>query len=394
MKKALKLIATAAGLGLILSGCSTKSISTFEPFQADDLNTAVQSGILVKKADNLYVIVDSSSSMSDTYEGEGYSSGLTKLSVEKEVLNRMNLTIPNITLNTAIRSFGWGQCLGWGSTELNDPISSYSTSGFSSSLDSLECSSGGSPLHTALKAANEDLASASGNTTILVLSDGHNLDASPISAANALKATYGDKLCIFAVWMGNEEESNGRYTLQQLGDVAGCGYATSAASVASASGMAGLVEAMLFDRGEAMLDPDTDGDGVPDSRDKCPDTPKGAKVDVDGCWAYHGVFFDFDKSTVKPEFRSLFDNAVHVMNINPGLEIEIQGHTDSVGPEAYNMGLSVRRANAVKKYLVDHGIAASRMKTKGFGESDPARSNDTEEGRAFNRRVYFNITKR
>ena len=179
-----------------------------------------------------------------------------------------------------------------------------------------------------------------------------------------------------------------------MGDVAGCGYATSAASVASASGMAGLVEAMLFDRGEAMLDPDTDGDGVPDSRDKCPDTPKGAKVDVDGCWAYHGVFFDFDKSTIKPEFRSLFDNAVHVMNINPGLEIEIQGHTDSVGPEAYNMGLSVRRANAVQKYLVDHGIAASRMTVKGFGESDPARSNDTEEGRAFNRRVYFNITKR
>jgi OmpA-OmpF porin, OOP family len=393
MKKTLKLIAAAAGLGLILSGCATQSISTYEPFQAEDLDYAVQSGILVNKTENLYVIIDSSSSMSDIYEGEGYPSGLSKLSVEKEVLNRMNLTIPNIQLNTAIRSFGWGKCLGWGSTELNEGLNSYSTSGFSSALDSLECSSGGSPLHAALEDAKEDLASAPGKTTVLILSDGHNLDASPISAAMDLEAALGDKLCIFGVWTGNDEESSGRYTLQQLSDIAGCGYTTSVATVASAPDMAGLVEAMLFDRHE-MLDPDSDGDGVPDSRDKCPNTPKGAKVDVDGCWAYHGVFFDFDKATVKAEYKPLFDNAVEVMNLNPGLEVEIQGHTDSVGPESYNMGLSIRRAQAVKDYMVAHGIAASRLTVKGFGESDPARSNDTEEGRAYNRRVYFSITKR
>ena len=389
MKRTLKLTASIAGLGLVLSGCATQSVSTFQPFQAEDLNSAVKSGLLVKKTDNLYVIVDSSSSMSADYQGEGYAAGLTKLSVEKEVLNRMNQSIPDVQLNTALRSFGFGPCMNWSSTKLNQSLGSHSKANFSSAISSLECSSGGSPINAALSAAKDDLASSSGNTSILILSDGHNLDASPVSAARALEDQYGSKLCIYSVWVGNENEKGGRFTLQQLSDIAGCGYATSASKVASASGMSGLVESMIFERAEITLEADSDGDGVPDSIDKCPNTPKGAKVDENGCWIYHGVFFDFNKATIKPEFQPLFDNALEVLKLNPNLRVEVIGHTDSIGPAAYNQKLSVRRAQAVKDYLVKHGVDPSRLIVKGKGESEPARSNDTEAGRAFNRRVEF-----
>jgi outer membrane protein OmpA-like peptidoglycan-associated protein len=97
--------------------------------------------------------------------------------------------------------------------------------------------------------------------------------------------------------------------------------------------------------------------------------------------------FDFNKATIKPEGKSELDHAVAALKANPALKAEIDGHTDSVGSDAYNMKLSERRANAARDYLVSQGIDASRITTQGFGESKPIASNDTEEGRAQNRRV-------
>jgi OOP family OmpA-OmpF porin len=161
--------------------------------------------------------------------------------------------------------------------------------------------------------------------------------------------------------------------------------------------MNSFVERILFDRSNipvAASPLDSDGDGVLDKDDDCPDTPKGAIVGKNGCWAYHGVFFDFDKDTIKPEYHSLFQNAVQVLNNNPGLTVQIEGHTDSIGSDQYNMGLSDRRARSVKNHLVMKGIDGSRLTTKGFGETDPVAENSTDEGRAQNRRVDFEITNR
>ncbi len=132
---------------------------------------------------------------------------------------------------------------------------------------------------------------------------------------------------------------------------------------------------------------DTDGDGVLDYLDKCPDTPKGAKVNTDGCWVLAGVNFDTDKSIIKPAFAAKLDEVSDVLTKNPDLKIEVQGHTDNIASAAYNQKLSERRAAAVKAYLVKKGIVADRMTEKGFGLIKPAVSNDTEEGRAKNRRV-------
>ncbi|MGY6277607.1 OmpA family protein [Methylomonas sp. MgM2] len=392
MQKSLTLTALMAGA--ILSGCATQSSNTFQPFQAEDLNAQVKSGLLVQKTNSFFVLNDSSSSMGKTYLNSAEYSG-TKLDVEKNLLNKLNSTIPNIPLSAGLRSFGMGPCTDWGETKLNQPIQQYSASGFESAITSLTCSSGGTPLAEALGVAKSDLANASGNIAVIVLSDGMD-ETNPVPNAETLKSQYGDRLCIYTVWVGNEkQDALGRESLQMVADASNCGFTTDANAISSPAGMSEFVKNVFFNAGQPVQDCsvlDDDNDGINNCNDKCPDTPTGAKVDKHGCWAYHGVFFDFDKDTIKPEFEPLLQNASHVMEINPGLTVEIQGHTDSMGTEEYNLDLSDRRARAVKNALVNRGVDGSRMTTVGYGESKPAESNDTEEGRAFNRRVGFERT--
>jgi OOP family OmpA-OmpF porin len=157
---------------------------------------------------------------------------------------------------------------------------------------------------------------------------------------------------------------------------------------------------------------DTDGDGVYDYLDKCPGTPAGAQVDLNGCpppvvqkalpqaavtvetaivekgRATLNVEFDFDKSDIRKEFAQDIGSLAAVMKKYPDLKILLEGHTDSIGGEQYNEGLSQRRADAVKKYLVEKfGIEASRLTTEGYGLTRPVASNATKDGRQKNRRV-------
>ena len=132
---------------------------------------------------------------------------------------------------------------------------------------------------------------------------------------------------------------------------------------------------------------DSDWDGVADDFDRCPDTPKGARVDDMGCWVIGNVYFDTDQSRIKARYTALLDEVAKVMDWNRDVTLTIQGFTDSVATGAYNQGLSVRRAEAVKEYLVRQGIAADRLETKAYGEDRPAASNQTPDSRALNRRV-------
>ena len=104
-----------------------------------------------------------------------------------------------------------------------------------------------------------------------------------------------------------------------------------------------------------------------------------------------GITFDFDRYDLKPEFRPVLDNLATTLNEYNQTRIEVTGHTDSMGSDAYNQTLSQNRANAVAGYLGGRGIASSRMIVTGAGESRPIASNDTEEGRAANRRVEITL---
>jgi len=137
---------------------------------------------------------------------------------------------------------------------------------------------------------------------------------------------------------------------------------------------------------------DSDGDGVPDYMDLCPNTPLGAPVDERGCWVVaYANFFDFDKAVVRSQYLPHLANAAEVLKNYPDLNVDIQGHADWIGPDAYNLKLGMRRAEAVKQVLVDNGVAAGRLSVSSMGERQPIADNRTSQGRALNRRVEIHV---
>jgi len=153
--------------------------------------------------------------------------------------------------------------------------------------------------------------------------------------------------------------------------------------------------------------PDTDGDGIFDPKDACPKTPGLPNADPkkNGCprvivtekeiLILQKVEFDFDRATIKPVSDPLLDDVANTLKKHKEiLLVEVQGHTDNKGGKFYNKALSGRRADAVRKALIQRGVEAARLRSKGYGQDKPIASNDTEEGRATNRRVQFEILKR
>ncbi|PZN29291.1 MAG: hypothetical protein DIU71_14720 [Proteobacteria bacterium] len=141
---------------------------------------------------------------------------------------------------------------------------------------------------------------------------------------------------------------------------------------------------------------DTDGDGVTDDLDKCPDTPSGVAVDAYGCTrkgsiTLEGVGFEHDSDVLTPNSRAILAGLAADLQKYPRLRIELQGHTDSTGPDEYNMRLSQRRAEAVQAFLIEQGVSPDQLTARGFGESQPVADNATAEGRARNRRVVMSV---
>ncbi len=135
---------------------------------------------------------------------------------------------------------------------------------------------------------------------------------------------------------------------------------------------------------------DSDHDGVNECLDKCPDTPKGSKVDVHGCpirLILKGNHFKLDSAELTPEAKTRLNEVANSLNHYPEKnEIEVQGHTSSEGSDGYNLKLSQRRAHAVVEYLKSKGVS-NKLTAKGYGESKPVADNRTEAGRSENRRV-------
>lgn len=142
-------------------------------------------------------------------------------------------------------------------------------------------------------------------------------------------------------------------------------------------------------------DDDSDGDRVPDDRDACPETSRNVEVDERGCAVLRaqivveGITFETGSARILPESEAMLAPAITLLRDNPDARVEIGGHTDNVGDPAFNLRLSGQRAEAVRRYLIQHGIAGRRLTTRGYGETRPRDTNDTEEGRARNRRIEF-----
>lgn len=161
-----------------------------------------------------------------------------------------------------------------------------------------------------------------------------------------------------------------------------------------------------FQDGDGVPDYDNDQDGIADVNDQCPNEPETVNnyQDEDGCpdnyipdigadrLILEGITFATGSADLTPEARNILRTVANQLLVREDLRVRIVGHTDNTGNESYNRRLSKRRADAVKDFLVLNGIPANRLVTEGRGSRDPIADNSTEEGRARNRRIEFDVS--
>jgi OmpA-OmpF porin, OOP family len=267
MKKIYFSIITLLLTGLFLSGCATvPPFSTQPAFSPQKINVDAYE----PKIDNFIVILDASASMRTLHDGS------SRLETAKAIVSRMNRTIPDLDLQAGLRTFGHSRAVSTEMSALMYGLAGYTPSGLQMGLDKVTKADGSSPLSNAIDGVHEDLRGTSGKTAVIIVSDGEDMDERPVKAAMRLKEAYADRLCIYTIAVGSSPAD--KRFLNELSQIGECGYATSAEKIASGQAMSGFVEDVFL--AKKM---DDDHDGVTNDKDRCPDTPQGVAVDMNGC---------------------------------------------------------------------------------------------------------------
>ena len=356
---------------LLAAGCATPEPGAFKPV---DLSLSVDLGKLEQNVDSFLIILDASGSMDEFYGDD------KKVVIGARTMKNMLAAIPDIPLQGGLRTVGKGVNPLAQKTDLLIGVDKLDTKAFSRTLTGITWAAGRSPLSLAISTASDDLEAADGGIAVIVVSDGLESDGVAARAAEILKNTYGDRLCIYSVFVGDDPD--GEKIMERLALKGACGYMESADKLEDPRAMACFVARVFLKQG-----PDEDQDGIPDVIDQCKGTPRGAMVNDIGCWELKGLSFETNKATIKPDHHPVLNCAAAVLKNNPLLKVQINGHTDNRGAADFNMKLSQQRANAVMDYMLKQGISPDRLSAKGWGESMPVAPNTTASDRAANRRI-------
>lgn len=304
------------------------------------------------KVNAFVMILDASSSMGEDYNG------IEKFTLGRGILANFNQVMPDFPIKTELRSFGHRLDVSIDDTIALYGLRDYSRRGVADALTRI-VPGGPSPMEASLKSAGYDLRNTDGKIAMLIVSDGKDMEKGPLDAAYNLRMQFGDRLCIYTVLVGNDR--SGESLMKSLSETTGCGQTVVADNIESESEMAGFVANVLLKKTDS--------------------------------WIFRDVKFDSDKDTLLASSYPTLDRIVQILKDHPGLAVEIQGHTDSTASESHNLSLSQRRAQSVMKYLVSKGIAANRLTAKGYGKTKPIDTNETEAGKANNRRVELKPLK-
>ncbi|RLA49509.1 MAG: hypothetical protein DRR04_00255 [Gammaproteobacteria bacterium] len=339
----------------LLAGCAGKPPAAPASFQP----TAIDITPYAPKVDSFVVILDVSSSMKDSGQGG------TKFLAAKNLVANFNKTVPPLNYSAGLVTFGKssGWSFGKGKASVIYGVTPYKSADFASSLNSIEKAGGTTPMNKGVKDATGALSGQSGAVAVIIVSDFWEINSvSVMSAVKELKAQHGDNLCLHTVQVGNAK--NAAAVTASITGVGNCGNSVNASDISSSSAMANYVTEILL-----------------------------APIQYEKHSVSATALFEFDKSVLheqgKVELHTL-DEYIKTKGVKV-VDINVIGHTDSVGSEEYNQGLSERRANAVKEYMVSEGIDAGIIDASGEGERNPVADNSTSEGQALNRRVDIHV---
>ncbi|GFK92657.1 Outer membrane porin F [Fundidesulfovibrio magnetotacticus] len=310
---------------------------------------------LVKKVDNFILFLDHSSSMKFFYKGVTTPDlgGQSKVVLAKSAMVEFNNLVPDLGYQSGVYTFApFRQYAG---------MAPYNRAAVEKAIDpiSIDYETYGrvTPMGPGLQDLDKVLAGLSGRTAVVLFTDGHeNLGVNAVAQAKALQGKYGDRLCFMVVSFADTKY--GEEVNRQIAALSRCSC---------------LVKGEDFLRNQAARLAFL----------KC-----GLWDEVmDEVVLFRSIYFDFDRHNIKAVFVPVLDEGVAMIRSKPDTLVILEGHTDSVGSDAYNLGLSNRRAQSVKAYFVKKGVDGGRIEAVGFGESRPRADNSTADGRKLNRRV-------
>lgn len=311
--------------------------------------------VFTKTVDNFVVLYDSSSSMKDKYA----ETDMTQIQAERMVLAEANNTLPNLDWNAGVFIFTPGLAPTAGSFKTVLPMQTYDKDTFGQAVASLPVDAQGPTLlQSGLSEVDNVLAKLKGKTAVFIFTDGtYSVDKryqlKPLALAKTLVRKYDT--CIYAV-----------------------SGATGVAERELVKAMSTLNECSMVIPFDKLL-------GHPGYTTGALYTVKEKVIQIA---AEDGIFFDFDKADIKPEYTEKMQALGKTMVEDPKARLVLAGYTDGKGSEGYNLELSKKRAEAVRDYLLaNFKIDKDRISLNWYGKADPAASNQTPEGRAKNRRV-------
>ncbi|MEH6635469.1 MAG: OmpA family protein [Halioglobus sp.] len=339
----------------ILAGCA--STPPYTPTSVQP--TAIDVTAFAPKVESFVVILDTSSSMEDEYQDR------QKMHIAQDLVASFNSTVPPLGYQAGLVTFGKGSesCSGSGDATVISGLAPYKASDFAASLQSIACAGGTTPMADGIDAATALLAAETGSVAVFLVSDFWSIQSKPVEqAVSRLKAQHGDNLCLHTVKVGDYTRADSM--IAGMTNAAGCDSAVNASDIGTSDAMANFVTSALL-----------------------------APLEYEKHTVSATALFDFDKAIVKEQGKAELSNLGELIK-SKGItvaDIDVIGHTDNIGSEDYNQELSERRAMAVKDYLVSEGVDGSIIDASGNGEDDPVASNDTDEGRALNRRVDIHV---
>lgn len=329
---------------------------------------------MIPKVDNFIFFIDYSGSMGFKY----FDTKKKKIEIAKQVVQSLNQEIPDLDYNASMLTFAPMSKL----YPAQGVAADYDQGRYGQAVDLIGTEFNIFGRLTPMGPDTMDLSTAldgmSGETAIIVVSDGmDNLGIDAVEAARDIYNRYPG-VCFHVISLATEPE--GEDTLEKIAGLRGCSVTADAADLmASNAAMQQFARDVFYDTVVEEAEPEPAPEPEPE--------PEPMVEDV---ISLRSVHFDFDKSNIRPDMRPILDEAANLIKQEEG-DLQLEGHTDSIGTEEYNMGLGRRRANSVKQYLIDKGVDGNRLDTKSFGESQPKYTNETDEGRALNRRVELHF---
>ena len=320
---------------------------------------------VLPKIDNFIVVFDESGSMYLTDQGRTPA----KAKVAKDIMTALNERIPELGYKGSVAVFAPDKSL-LGPTVFNRGSFGQTYGGLP---ETGRIFGNQTPLGDAILALDPLLSKSAGKTAVLIVSDGeNNLGTDAFEAAKTIHGKYPD-VCFNSISLADSER--GRTILKNISQLNDCVYADGSKLSSDAAAIDQLAKDIFYtiEVREVVAE-------------KVEVVPVKAVVVVPKIIELKPVHFEFDKYDLTPTARMNLDENAGLLRDNSDLKVVIQGNTDAIGTEAYNLTLSERRAQTVFDYLRSNGIAPERMQTVGYGFSRPVADNKTPEGRALNRR--------